>query len=172
MSRVIRPARAEDAAGIARVHVECWREAYGHFLSEEFLSSRTLESYTRGWQRSLAAPEPGVTIAVLDEDGDIRGFAMSGPPVTETEGDKEAAEAEPARELYSIYQFATEHGTGSGAELLEAVLHGAPATLWVAEQAQRARAFYAKNGFVETGERKLESHAENLVALRMSRSAP
>lgn len=143
MSRDIRPAGGEDAAGIARVHVECWREAYKHFLSEEFLSSRALDSYTRGWQRSLAAPEPGVTIAVLDVDGDIRGFAMSGPPVTE-DGEKAATETRPARELYSIYQFATEHGTGSGAELLEAVLHGAPATLWVAEQAQRARAFLRK----------------------------
>ncbi len=58
------------------------------------------------------------------------------------------------RELWSLYVRATEYGTGLASRLLETVLPaGVPAEVWVFEQNPRARAFYAKHGFVPDGAR-------------------
>ena len=158
MTRIVRTAEARDAAGIALAHVECWREAYGHFLSDEYLDRRELETFRQRWERTLAEPPVATSICVLDVGGEVRGFAMSGPS-DDGEG----------RELFAIYQFASEHGSGSGAELLEAVLLGESASLWVAEKADRARAFYARNGFTPTGEQKIEEAIEGISVVRMAR---
>ena len=161
MSRVIRPAEVRDAPAIGRLHVECWREAYGHFLSAEFLDARDPVDNGRRWRATLERPADGTTVAVLEVDGELRGFAMSGPTVDE--------DRPRDLQLYSVYQLATEHGTGSGAELMQAVLGDAPASLWVADLNPRAHAFYAKHGFAFDGVRKTESSWEDLVELRMIR---
>jgi len=161
MSRVIRPAEIRDAPALGHVHVECWREAYGYFLSAEFLAD--LDPVARGerWTRMLTEPRADDRVAVLEVDGALRGFAMSGATVDE--------DAPRALQLFAIYQYATEHGSGSGAELLDAVIGDAPASLWVAELNPRAHAFYEKHGFVFDGTRTTEPSWEDLVELRMVR---
>ena len=150
-----------DGAALGRVHVECWRQAYAHVLSAEFLAR--LDPVARGeqWQRFLSRPRPDTTLRVLEVDGELRGFAMCGPSV----------EDPPARDiqLYSIYQFASEHGSGSGQLLLDAVIGDAPAELWVAEDNPRAIAFYRRNGFELDGTQKYEPDWENLSEVRMVR---
>ncbi|TBN57884.1 GNAT family N-acetyltransferase [Glaciihabitans arcticus] len=161
MSRVIRPAEIRDAPALGRVHVECWRESYGHFLSPGFLAE--LDPVARGerWIRTLGEPRADDRVAVLEVDGELRGFAMSGATVDE--------DAPRAHQVYAIYQYATEHGSGSGAELLDAVIGDEPASLWVAELNPRAHSFYRRNGFDFDGTRKVEPSWEDLVELRMIR---
>ena len=58
-------------------------------------------------------------------------------------------------------------GRGIGAALLECAVHTCGATsLWALEKNERALAFYARHGFLPTGERKLEEGtAEYLIRL-------
>jgi L-amino acid N-acyltransferase YncA len=161
MSWLVRPAKVMDAATIGRIHVECWRQAYGHFLSAEFLAALDPVTRGEGWARMLAEDRPGENVAVLEVDGEIRGFAASGPNVDE--------DATTELQVYSVYQLETEHGSGSGQALLDAVVGAKPASLWVAELNTRAQAFYLRNGFRFDGTSKQESRWENLVELRMTR---
>lgn len=54
-----------------------------------------------------------------------------------------------------IYTLARVHGSGAGQLLLDALIGADAAFLWVLEDNPRAQAFYAKNGFVADGARKL-----------------
>jgi L-amino acid N-acyltransferase YncA len=158
MSRVIRPAVPEDAEAIARIRVASWRESYNHFLSAEFLAAQDAAADVERWRDGI---ERGATVFVSEVDGEVRGFAHAAP----------AREEDAPRDwvLGLIYQLSSEHGTGSGQELLDAVVGDRPAYLWVAEENPRAIAFYRRNGFELDGARKVEPAWENLVEVRMVR---
>jgi GNAT superfamily N-acetyltransferase len=147
-----------DAAAIARVNVQSWREAYSHFLSPEFLAAMSVEQLTDRWTRIL---ELGYAVHVAVVNGEIRGFSHA----------YESREPDAPRPIVLglLYQFASMHGSGSGQALLDAGVGDGPAYLWVAELNPRARAFYERNGFVLDGERKTADQWENLVELRMVR---
>ena len=161
MSRDIREATTLDAAALGHLHVECWREAYAHLLSERFLAD--LDPIERGdrWAGMLAKPRTGERVFVLDVDGELHGFASSGP----------AHDDDPPREraLYTLYLLKTEYGSGAGQQLLDAVLGDAPAYLWVADENPRATAFYRRNGFMLDGVSKEGPRSERLLELRMVR---
>ena len=56
----IRPAEVQDAAGIARVHVESWRSTYQGIFPESFLASLSVERRENYWREQLLrvnAPE-------------------------------------------------------------------------------------------------------------------
>src|SRR5215470_15005851 len=77
---MIRPARAEDADGIAAVHASAWQAAYPGIVP-----ARTLEAFTVGSRRKYwagvkfddQASDRPIFVAV--EDGDVVGFAAWGP---------------------------------------------------------------------------------------------
>lgn len=161
MSRVIRPAEPRDAAALGRVHVECWREAYAHLLTEEFLAGLDPQQRGERWSAMLADPRADDRVAVLEVDGGLRGFAMAGSSVDD--------DAPRATSLYALYVFATEYGTGAGQQLLDAVLGDEPASLWVATDNPRAQAFYRRNGFALDGTEKVEPTWEDLRESRMVR---
>jgi hypothetical protein len=86
----------------------------------------------------------GNRVAVAERDGELVGVAMSGPPLDDT--------APWARQLYVLYVYAADHGTGAGPALLEAVVYpDESVALWVADPNPRAQAFYRKHGFVADG---------------------
>lgn len=72
MSSSIRPAKSEDAEGIARVKIESWREGYAHILPAEYLANLDLQSQTT---RFHADVESGAQILVATVDGLVAGFA-------------------------------------------------------------------------------------------------
>jgi ribosomal protein S18 acetylase RimI-like enzyme len=99
-------------------------------------------------------------VAVAERNGELVGIAMSGPPL-------DAAVAW-ERQLYVLYVYAADHGSGAGRALLEAVVHpGEPAALWVADPNPRAQAFYRKHGFVADGAAQVE---DGVREIRMVRS--
>src|SRR5215212_6449775 len=73
-------------------------------------------------------------VAVAGRDGELVGIAMSGPPLD--------AGAAWARQLYVLYVYAADHGTGAGPAPLAAVIDPEESVaLWVADPNPRAQAF-------------------------------
>lgn len=138
----VRAAVAADAAGIARVHVLAWRQAYAHLLPEHILAARTVSERTRRW-RSILADE-FTSVWVAERDGDVVGWAS-------TSAGRDA-DAPRGCELEGLYTLASEYGHGAGQALLDAAIADRPAYLWQAADNPRARAFYERNGFRADGE--------------------
>jgi GNAT superfamily N-acetyltransferase len=147
----IRPATAEDAAGIARVHTQVWREAYQDLLPPDLLARRVITEDT--WLTRILQPAPRSSIHVaLDDSGDVVGFAAAGPATGPT-----SAEDESVGQLYAIYVVASCWGTGIGYRLHLAAMDElraagfSEARLWVLPGNVRAIAFYESQGWSDRG---------------------
>jgi GNAT superfamily N-acetyltransferase len=141
----VRAAGLADARAIAEVHVQAWREAYARLLPRDALARLSVDQRELRWKEIL--PLSAATIWVATDDERVVGFAGAGPA--------RDADAPRELELQSIYLLASHYGTGAGQRLLEGVLGDARASLWVADDNPRARAFYARNGFLPDGTTKL-----------------
>ena len=157
----MRKATVDDADALGRVHVQAWRETYAHLLSASLLESVSAERRADRW-RSILSSQSDHAQVVVEVDGEIVGFAASGP------GRDVISPRE--LQLYSIYLLAAHHGSGAGQALLDAVVGGEPAFLWVASDDPRAQAFYRRNGFERDGERMVDViEGESLTQVRMVR---
>lgn len=155
-SITIRPARPEDAEGIAFVHATSWRETYGRFVEDPETSPWfAVEPRIGMWRSNLAEEVFSTRVAVAGDR--IVGFAA----VQQTTD----ADAVRPEELTMLYVLAAAHGTGAGQGLLDAVLGERPASLWVAADNPRARAFYRRNGFTPDGAQSSFGPMEQTVRL-------
>lgn len=149
---------------MARVHVRCWQETYRGLVSDAVLDDPGFPAAREQmWTAALTDERYGDSrSAVAVRDGEVIGIAMSGPP--------DDAAATWTRQLRVLYVYASDHGTGAGQALLEAVLDpGEPAMLWVADPNPRAQAFYRKNGFIPDGTVQVD---DGLREVRMTRDMP
>ncbi|WBB91346.1 GNAT family N-acetyltransferase [Verrucosispora sp. WMMC514] len=145
-SLTVRPARVDDVARMAYVHVRCWQETYRGLMSDSVLDDPGFPAVReRFWTAALTDKRYRENrAAVAEREGEVVGIAMSGPPPD--------AAATWARQLYVLYVLATDHGRGAGRALLQAVVDPAEsAALWVTDPNPRAQAFYRKHGFVADG---------------------
>ncbi|HEY8911809.1 GNAT family N-acetyltransferase [Lacisediminihabitans sp.] len=166
-SNGVRNATVADAEGIARVHVDAWRETYSGVLADHHFSEEAIGRRQQFWTRYLSlVPRPG-RMVVAERDAAPVGFANSG----EARGHDAEHGFPPARplHLFSIYLLAAAHGSGLGQSMLDAVLRDDPAQLWVLRGNHRAIAFYKRNGFVVDGTEFIDPAEPNLVELRMVR---
>jgi GNAT superfamily N-acetyltransferase len=164
---IIREAVASDAEGIARTHVESWRETYSGVLDERFFSDEALARRLEFWNGYLAMdPRPGRT-AVAVRDQEVIGFANAGQAVG-PDAEHGFAAARPLH-LFAIYLLAAAHGTGVGQGLLRAVIGDDPAQLWVLRGNARAISFYKRNRFVFDGVTYTDPADPDMVELRMVR---
>ncbi len=142
----LRRASVEDAEAGARLHMACWREAYGPITDPALLAPLLSDeaAWIGRWRRQI---QDGAerTVAVAGEE--LIGFAAAGPARDQ--------EAPTNLELQALYVREAWHGTGTGAALQSAVIGAKAAYLWVLEDNLRARSFYAKQGFRDSGARKL-----------------
>ncbi len=146
---------------MARVNVQCWQETYRGLMSDAVLDDPGRPAAReRFWTAALTDERyRDDRVAVADRDGQLVGIAMSGPPFD--------AGAACARQLYVLYVYAADHGTGAGPVLLEAVLDPAEsAALWVADPNPRAQAFYRKRGFVADGTTQVEDGVREIRMVR------
>jgi len=153
----VRPARVEDAAAIAAVHVASWRQAYRGMLPEAHLDSLSaLEKETTTRNLLRTPPSLHYRLLVLDRGGEILGFAATGP----ASGDSDEATGE----IYAIYLRPASWGLGLGrllmAQAQAALLEDGfrEAMLWVLERNIRARKFYDAGAWRETGETRTQWH--------------
>lgn len=139
----LRTATLDDVAACARLHTQCWREAYGPLLDPDRLAAAI--DVTRSEERWREQLRGGAQRLLALRDGVPVGFSASGPSRDE--------DAPTPVELYALYVAAAEWGRGIGRLLLAEELGGDSASLWVLEDNRRARAFYERHGFVTDGAR-------------------
>jgi GNAT superfamily N-acetyltransferase len=146
---------------MARVHVLCWQETYRGLMSDAVLDDPGfLAVRERFWTAALIDERYRENcVAVAERDRELVGVGMSGPPLD--------AAAAWARQLYVLYVYASDHGTGAGRALLEAVVDpGESAALWVGDPNPRAQAFYRKHDFVADGTAQVEDGMREIRMVR------
>ena len=109
----IRMARPTDAADIAHVYVESWRDTYAGILPDAGLLRMSKTDQTAAWTSSIKASNLRTPVLVAsDAKSNIYGFASAGPTREKSlpyEG-----------EVYTLYIAPGWTGQGIGAALLQA----------------------------------------------------
>ena len=146
---------------MARVNVQSWQETYRGLMSDEVLDDPGfVAARERFWTAALTDERYSENrVAVAERNGELIGIAMSGPPLD--------AGPKWTRQLYVLYVYVADHGTGVGQALLEAVVDPEESVaLWVADPNPRAQGFYRKHGFVTDGTTQVEG---GVLEIRMVR---
>jgi L-amino acid N-acyltransferase YncA len=142
---VIRPAKKDDAAAIAKIHVETWRSTYAGLLPDNLLLRMNVaEHEARWWRHALARYRRNhfVYVAETKEDGVI-GFGSGGP--------SREPELAYKGEIYTLYLGDEHHGLGFGKRLFCALAErsmrdrGNSLIVWVLA-GNPARFFYESMG--------------------------
>ncbi|MFC7686512.1 GNAT family N-acetyltransferase [Ureibacillus sp. GCM10028918] len=106
----IRIATMDDAAGIAKVHVDSWRTTYQGIIPDDFLNKLSYEQRTKLWIQNIVQEDNYVVVAENSE-GKIIGFAT---------GSKRETNMVPnSCDLTTIYLLEEYHGQGIGKKLLK-----------------------------------------------------
>lgn len=110
---IIRKNRYEDQAGMARIKVDGWKNAYDRIISASYLNSLNYEEQTKRYQLSFEEYKDLVFVAVRGDD--VLGYSCFNPIPNVDEFDSE---------LVSLYIKPTEIGKGIGTALfLETCKH-------------------------------------------------
>jgi len=107
----VRRGRGEDAAAIARVHVDSWRSTYAGMLPEDMLLKLSSADHEARWWRHVLGRfrrRHYVYVAVDETDGVI-GFISGGPARDSVLG--------PQAEIYALYLLDEYQGRGIGRAL-------------------------------------------------------
>jgi ribosomal protein S18 acetylase RimI-like enzyme len=154
----IREGREADIEGIAKVHVQGWRESYKDFLTPESLAGLSVEERVQLWQSALAEPEPKAKLLVPEtDDGEIVGFIRGGPIPG-----KESALLGTEAEIFAIYLLDRVKRQGIGRRLMAGVFDHLAAHnlrsvgLWVLNDNLEARRFYEALGGIAGPEQSFD----------------
>ncbi len=156
MTHTIRKATADDAGRLAGLAAVTFPLACPPESSPADIAAHVAATLSEANFRSYLA-DPGITVLVIDSDGDFRGYSML---VDRPAGDPDVAAALtalPATELSKCYVHPDHHGLGAAAELMHASLAEAAAAgargMWLGVNSQNAKAirFYEKSGFRKVG---------------------
>jgi GNAT superfamily N-acetyltransferase len=162
----IRRALADDALGVASVHVRSWQAAYRGLLPDMYLDQLDVDARRAAWAGTIAEedwPRTG-TLVATEANGNVVGFAHVGPARDD--------DLDPlvVGELASIYVLPQVWGSGVGRRLMLAAVNvlrdagfGA-AILWVLDGNDRAQRFYEIGGWQLDGAAKDIVIAETTLA--------
>jgi len=155
---IIRQAHIEDAAEIANVHTNSWREAYKGLIPDEYLNDRPLHFKNRLelWKKLIVDPKQ-VTIVAESKEHGIVGFVNGGAARDEDLNNH--------TEVFCIYLLSKYHGRKIGFNLLKTFfdeqikLNFTQAYLWVLDN-NPTISFYEKVGGKFSGKKKEDQIAE------------
>ena len=140
----IRRAAVADAAAIAEVHVETWRDTYAGLVPSRVLVGMRRRQKAAMWSQALDRRRTRQVVMVAEDDaGAVVGFGSCGPA--------KGVDLDFDGEVYTLYVLPDYQGRGIGARLLaglfEALLAGGSrsALIWVLA-GNPARFFYQTAG--------------------------
>ncbi len=171
---LLREATAADAASIGDVHAEAWRVAYRDLFEPRWLE-RFVAKRREQWQRRLASPAfAKATLLVAVRGDQVSAFAYFGPHglMSAVQGPVSPGHDSDG-EIYGFYAHPTVWGTGIAGTLMDGAWdvlmdHGYPAVrLWTLAGANRARRFYTRFGFEETGASRERDFGDGLPVLEL-----
>ncbi|MDQ3080304.1 MAG: GNAT family N-acetyltransferase [Pseudomonadota bacterium] len=144
-----RSATPDDAAALAKLGADSFRETFGHLYAPADLALFLENHTTAAWEAELR--DPAFAVRVAGADGAMIGYAKLGPaklPFTPPAG---------SAELRQLYVLSPWHGAGVSAHLMKWVTDTARTSgatslfLSVFTDNHRARRFYARFGFEPVG---------------------
>jgi GNAT superfamily N-acetyltransferase len=155
----IRRALADDALGVATVHVRSWQAAYRGLLPDIYLDQLDVDARRAAWAGTIAQADWARTgtLVATEANGHVVGFAHVGPARDD--------DLDPlvVGEVAAIYVLPQVWGSGVGRRLMLAAVNvlrdagfGA-AILWVLDGNDRAQRFYEIGGW------QLDSAAKDIV---------
>lgn len=159
---IIVPAGPGDSAGLARVHVQSWRETYPGLLPADYLDRMSVPLYARRWRHQLTRARPGELVLVAEGPHGLIGYGA---------GAFDDA-AGPRAEVFTLYLLRSAQGFGLGRRLMETAARafagqGAQSlTLWVLAGNARARRFYHHMGGALAAERPVRGWGGGLTEVR------
>jgi len=142
---IVRRGRGDDAASIARVHVESWRSTYAGMLPEDMLVKLSSADHEARWWRHVLGRfrrRHYVYVAEHETDG-VVGFISGGPA--------RASGLDPEAEIYALYLLDEYQDDGIGRALfLQLAAHlnrecGPSLVVWVLSE-NPSRFFYEAMG--------------------------
>jgi ribosomal protein S18 acetylase RimI-like enzyme len=157
---VVRLARPVDAEAIAQAHVRGWLAAYRGLVPDSVLDGLSVERRAAFWRDTITTETTAETPAtpartwVVEEAGEVRGFASTGPVGDQPDG------LVGAGEVFAIYLAPEARGRGLGRALFGHVVHDLrgrgfePVVVWVFEANADTRRFYEAAGFQVDGARQ------------------
>jgi ribosomal protein S18 acetylase RimI-like enzyme len=146
----------EDAEGVARVHSESWRLAYGDVLSARYLAGLDEEVLAERWRRRLTSSVERRRLLVAEENGAVVGFSLFGP----CDDDRDLVGF--AGEVQMLYVLPSAQRRGHGRALMErstSLMAASPlywVVVWVVEVNHAARVFYRRVGLEPDGRRRID----------------
>lgn len=156
----LRPARPDDAEGIARVHVETWRATYAGLVPDAYLIGMSEAGQTFFWQKLISRRSKGTILVAEPAPGaPLIGFGNCGPSRDSSLGFR--------GEVYTLYVALDWQGRGIGRQLLKGLFESLvqaginQAFLWVLAN-NPSRFFYEAVGGARAAERQ-ETFAGTLL---------
>ncbi|MFC7531433.1 GNAT family N-acetyltransferase [Actinoplanes sp. GCM10030250] len=147
MTVSLRPATADDQAGVGALHHRSRAAAYADQLDDPgSFAARGPEMFVEWWVERWKWEQETHRMIVAEDAGELIGFSYIGP--SETAG---------AAELYAIHLDPDRIGTGVGRLLMIRALEeladcgAGRAVLWVLEGNKVARRFYERGGWTPDG---------------------
>ncbi len=151
-----RAAGYADVFAIAAFQTAVWNEAYRGLVAQAYLDRTTVADRELRWAERIGSRD----ILLAEHDGELVGIASS--------CEREDARPGPRLELASLYVTSGMRSKRIGARLVDELLRGAPAVVWVFSRNTRAIAFYERCGFAVDGESAFDVDTD-LEELRLTR---
>lgn len=158
----IRSAQVTDAAGIAQVHVDCWRRTYAGLVPQSHLDGLSRAQREKDWCAWLAPGSAPLVFVAEEEDGRIVGFASTGRYRGRNQNFK--------AELYAIYLLNAYQRQGLGrrliCEIAQRLIQEQMSSLvaWVLAD-NSSRGFYEKLGGKQIAKKEVVIGGVKLPAL-------
>ena len=168
MDILIRRAIPSDAAGIARVRIDTWRDTYRGIVPDEYLARLDYAADLPRFENYLADERTFFFVA-LNAAQEVIGFASGG-------AERDGLPGCPG-EVYAIYILPACQKSGIGRRLIHASFEELsarglfPAVIWALEQ-NPACGFYRRIGGVQVGSKTIEIGGRELIELGFGFSDP
>ena len=152
-----RTAGYADVFAIAEFQTAVWNEAYRGLVPVSYLERTTVADRGVRWADRIETR----WILLAESGSELVGVASSSTRTDERPG--------PRLELNSLYVAPGMRSAGLGSRMIDELLDGAPAVLWVFAANARAISFYEGCGFAADGHETIDDDT-GLPEVRMSRS--